>query len=154
MLSSKYWNNKAGDIKLVYLYSTIKMMLSPINIRIKDVCPSSHITLNIEINICMHSFPLPLIVSEFICHCTTQINQHYHKTQTSLWDWNLNNIWRNVFTCTVSPKFYSTGSPLTTGTVWKEQIYKMILRVKNKQKKKWPSTKLHKNRWIFFKLTV
>ena len=33
MLSSKYRNNKASDIKLVYLYSTIKMMHGPINIR-------------------------------------------------------------------------------------------------------------------------
>jgi hypothetical protein len=28
----------------------------------------------------------------------------------------------------------------------------MKLRVKNKQNKKLPSTKLHKNRWIFLKL--
>ena len=33
MLSSKCWNNKASDIKLVYLYSTIKMMHGPINLR-------------------------------------------------------------------------------------------------------------------------
>ena len=33
MLSSKWWNNKASDIKLVYLYSTIKMMQVPINLR-------------------------------------------------------------------------------------------------------------------------
>ena len=32
MLSSKRWNNKASDIKLAYLYSTIKMMHGPINI--------------------------------------------------------------------------------------------------------------------------
>ena len=32
MLSGKYWNNKASDIKLVCLYSTIKMMHGPINI--------------------------------------------------------------------------------------------------------------------------
>ena len=30
------WNNKASDIKLVYLYSTIKMMHGPINWRIYD----------------------------------------------------------------------------------------------------------------------
>jgi len=35
MLSSKQWNNKASDIKLVSLYSTIKMMHGPINIRKK-----------------------------------------------------------------------------------------------------------------------
>ena len=33
MLSSKQWNNKASDIKFVYLYSTIKMMHGPINLR-------------------------------------------------------------------------------------------------------------------------
>ena len=33
MLSIKYWNNKASDIKLVPLYSTIKMMHGPINIK-------------------------------------------------------------------------------------------------------------------------
>jgi len=33
MLSSKQWNNKASDIKLLSLYSSIKMMLGPINIR-------------------------------------------------------------------------------------------------------------------------
>ena len=32
MLSSKWWNNKSSDIKLVYLYSTIKMMHGPINL--------------------------------------------------------------------------------------------------------------------------
>jgi len=32
MLSIKQWNNKASDIKLVSLYSTIKMMHGPINI--------------------------------------------------------------------------------------------------------------------------
>ena len=32
MLSSKQWNNKASDIKFVYLYSTVKMMHGPINI--------------------------------------------------------------------------------------------------------------------------
>jgi len=37
MLSIKYWNNKASDIKLVSLYSTIKMMHGPINIRIGDI---------------------------------------------------------------------------------------------------------------------
>ena len=31
MLSSKWWNNKANNIKLVYLYSTIKTMHVPIN---------------------------------------------------------------------------------------------------------------------------
>jgi len=33
MLSIKQWNNKASDIKLVSLYSTIKMMHGPINIK-------------------------------------------------------------------------------------------------------------------------
>jgi len=32
MLSSKYWNNKTSGIKLVYRYSAIKMMRSPINL--------------------------------------------------------------------------------------------------------------------------
>jgi len=34
MLSSKWWNNKASDIKLVSLYSTIKIMHDPINVRV------------------------------------------------------------------------------------------------------------------------
>ena len=33
MLNIKWRNNKASDIKLVYLYSTIKMMHGPINIK-------------------------------------------------------------------------------------------------------------------------
>ena len=33
MLSIKYCNNKTSDIKLVYLYSIIKMMQGPINVR-------------------------------------------------------------------------------------------------------------------------
>ena len=37
MLSSKQGNNKASDIKLVYLYSTIKMIHVPINIRLKEM---------------------------------------------------------------------------------------------------------------------
>jgi len=39
MLSIKYWNNKASDIQLVSLYSTIKMMHGPINIRIFITIP-------------------------------------------------------------------------------------------------------------------
>ena len=35
MLSSKRWNDKASNIKLVYLYWTIKMMHGPINLRKK-----------------------------------------------------------------------------------------------------------------------
>jgi len=38
MLSSKWWNNKASVIKLVYLYSTIKMMKGPINLRYRKCC--------------------------------------------------------------------------------------------------------------------
>jgi len=34
MLSGKYWNNKASDIKLVSFYSIIKMMHGPINITV------------------------------------------------------------------------------------------------------------------------
>jgi len=33
MLSSKWWNNNASDIKLVCVYSTIKMMYGPINLK-------------------------------------------------------------------------------------------------------------------------
>ena len=43
----------------------------------KDICPWSDIALNIEINICMHSFSLPLTAFELILP-TTQICQHYH----------------------------------------------------------------------------
>ena len=38
MLSSKWWNNKASDIKLAYLYSTIKMMHGPINLKMWFKC--------------------------------------------------------------------------------------------------------------------
>jgi len=41
-------------------------------------------------------FSWSVIFSLWICH-STQIRQHYHKTQTPLWDWNLN-IWRNRMT--------------------------------------------------------
>jgi len=37
MLSSKKWSNKASDIKLVDLYSTIKMMHGPINLRFTNI---------------------------------------------------------------------------------------------------------------------
>jgi len=86
---------------------------------IKDIFLWSHIVLNIEKNICMRSFPVPLVAYELICH-KTQISQHYHKTRTSSWDWNPNNVWRYMMTCTVSSKFYSTRSPLKTGAIWKE----------------------------------
>ena len=39
MLSSKKWNNKTSDLKLVYLYSTIKMMHGPINLSAICICP-------------------------------------------------------------------------------------------------------------------
>jgi len=45
----------------------------------KDIA-FGHIALNSAVNICMHSFPLPLIAYEF-SHFCTQISQHYHKTQ-------------------------------------------------------------------------
>ena len=41
MLSSKWWNNKASDIKLVYLYSTIKLMHGLIKLIIR--CVSTHL---------------------------------------------------------------------------------------------------------------
>jgi hypothetical protein len=55
----------------------------------------------------------------------TQPPQHPDKpalpeTQTSLRDWNLNNFWIYRIACTVTSKFYSKGSPLTTGAIWKE----------------------------------
>ena len=34
VLSIKWWNNKASDTKLVFLYSTSKMMHGPINVRL------------------------------------------------------------------------------------------------------------------------
>jgi len=37
MLSIKYCNKKASDIKLVYLYSTIKMMHGPVNISFTNI---------------------------------------------------------------------------------------------------------------------
>jgi hypothetical protein len=36
MWGSKEWNNKTSDIKLVYLYSTIKMMHGPIHLRFRQ----------------------------------------------------------------------------------------------------------------------
>jgi hypothetical protein len=56
---------------------------------------------NQSTNDCMCSFLLPLIAYELIC-LSTQISQHYRETKTSLWDWNLNNIWVNMMPCTVS----------------------------------------------------
>jgi len=56
-------------------------------------------------------------------------------------------------------QIYITGSILTTVAIWerKKEIYiylsrKMKFRLKNKQHKKEPSTKLCTNRWMFFKL--
>ena len=46
----------------------------------KDISLWSHIALNIEINVCIHSLPLPLIAYELIYH-NTQINEHYHENQ-------------------------------------------------------------------------
>jgi len=40
------------------------------------ICLWSHIGLTKEINICIHSFSLPLIAYELIHH-STQISQHY-----------------------------------------------------------------------------
>jgi len=51
MLSSKQWNNKASDIKLVYLYSSIKMMHGPINIRFTKF---SYFMCQACINTCRH----------------------------------------------------------------------------------------------------
>jgi len=58
MLSSKQWNNKSSDIKLVYLYSTIKMMHGPINIRVTYVNTYSQTQLY-----------LVLILQEFTTTC-------------------------------------------------------------------------------------
>ena len=57
MLSIKYWNNKASGIKLVSLYSTIKMMHGPINIR----CDRYYFYVTMEVkNMCwirLHTYP-------------------------------------------------------------------------------------------------
>lgn len=89
--------------------------------RMKGICLWSHIAFNIEINVCtcMYSFPLPLFAYELIPY-STQMSQHYPWNPNTVL-WNLNNIWRNMMTRTVSSKFYSTGSPLTTGAIWKEK---------------------------------
>ena len=50
MLSSKWWNNKANDIKLVYLYSNIKMMHGPIKAFIKFKVSHTH-ALNCNIHL-------------------------------------------------------------------------------------------------------
>jgi hypothetical protein len=100
-----------------------------VNLRIKRVrkksiqenegpLPVSHIALNIEINIRMHYFPVPLVAYELTGH-SARFSQYCHETQASLWDWNLNNIWRKRMTCTVSSKSNSTGSPFKTGAIWK-----------------------------------
>jgi len=49
----------------------------------KGICLFSHIALNTEINVFMHSFLLPLIAYELIWH-NIHISQLYHDTQTSL----------------------------------------------------------------------
>jgi hypothetical protein len=49
--------------------------------RMKGICLWSHITLNREINVNMHSSSPTLIAYELIHH-NTQISQLYHHTQT------------------------------------------------------------------------
>jgi hypothetical protein len=68
---------------------------------------------HIETNICMHSSRLPLIAYELIPP-NTRIHTNI------LWDWNLNKVWGCTITCRASSKFCSTGSPVTTGVIWKE----------------------------------
>jgi hypothetical protein len=87
--------------------------------RMKDICLWSHIALNVEINICMHYFPVPLIAYELTGH-SFRLSQYYHEIQTSLWDWNLNSVRKHMMICTFTSKFYSTRSPLTAGAIWKE----------------------------------
>ena len=49
MFSSKQRNNKASDLKLVYLYSTIKMMHGPINLRLVcEISDSNRVTAEVS----------------------------------------------------------------------------------------------------------
>jgi len=47
-----------------------------------DICLWSHIAPTREMNVCMHSFPLPLNTYE-INRLSAQISQHYQDTYTS-----------------------------------------------------------------------
>jgi hypothetical protein len=53
------------------------------------------------------SFPLPLIAYKLTGH-SNQIKQRYHEPWTLLLNWNVNNIWENTGTYTVSSKLHST----------------------------------------------
>jgi len=78
-----------------------KVTINPFN-RMEDICLWSHFALTREINVCIHSFSLPQIAYEL--H-STQISQHYHKTEISLWDWNLNNFWGCTWHVQWAPNF-------------------------------------------------
>jgi len=59
-------------------YNSKKSHRNPYS-RMKDVCLWSHVALTGAVNICVHSFPLPLIVYELLDH-STQISEHHHET--------------------------------------------------------------------------
>jgi len=80
MLSSKQWNNKASDIKLVCLYSTIKTTHGPINLTFKVSCviDNYHLkcrdTLQLP-TVCNHSTSLRLSTAHrtrFVCYNNQQ----------------------------------------------------------------------------------
>jgi hypothetical protein len=75
---------------------TVQKSRSPYS-RMKDICLWSHIALTRAVNVSMHSFPLPLIAYELICH-SNQVGQHYHKTQTSFIRMKpkLKEIWKHI----------------------------------------------------------
>jgi len=85
--------------------------------RKKDICFWSHIAWHTPINIRMNSPPLPLTEYELIPH-STQISQHYQETQTSLWDWKLNNS-EVQWHVQSAPNFIAQGL-ITIGALWKE----------------------------------
>ena len=86
--------------------------------RKKDICLWSHTARHIPINICRHSSPLPLTAHELIPH-SIQISKHYQETQTSLWDWNLNNSEEIQWHVQSAPNFIAQDL-ITTGALWKE----------------------------------
>ena len=79
MLNSKWWNNKTSDIKLVYLYSTIKMMHGPISIRFKQVYRQN--VIKISVGISPQRMTLPYRQRNLMTHFLKNVTQKQWATR-------------------------------------------------------------------------